>query len=278
MCGIYGAFGRDIRESVLRDIREATRDRGRDGHGEQVYALRGASAVLGSNRGAPTPEPRRVEAQPYGGVIHNGTIANDRELGNPAGEVDSAVLPRVLRLDSLRAFADSLSALRGSYALAAIGGDASTVYLAANYKPLSYVSPDGGLTVYFASMARHLVSATPPYAAPVPLTPYSALDLATGEHIALPVRDGKRVVVVASAGLDSTTAAAMLTAEGYEVRLLHFTYGCRAEGREAERIPRIAEALGATYEVLPLDYSAMKGASPLLNRAADLAVGAAGAE
>lgn len=265
MCSIFGALGY-VDDDVLEKLRQKAGDRGRDGGRVERYVLAGGlHAALGN---------WRAPLQPYDGVVHNGTIANDRELGALPGEVDSMVLPRVLDRSSLSAFAASLSRVVGSYALAVKTED--SVFLACNYKPLYYwASADG--TAYFSSMERHFDGLVPFGVRPAKLPPYTAMDLKTGERIELPRKDGRRALVIASAGLDSTAVAARLVREGYEVRLLHFQYGCRAQTRESERIPRIAHALGASHVVLTLPMP-WTSSSTLLREDAALAGATEGAE
>ena len=263
MCSIYGAVGRSIDYDRLMRIRMRAMDRGRDGHGEQEYAIPGAlnmRAVIGSWRATPTTELQNVSPPPYGGIVHNGTIANDRELGNLPENVDSFILQSVLDRSSVYKLADSLSKIKGSYALAIVAPD--TVYLAANYKPIHYSSI--GTNIYFSSMERHLLPEMPRYSRPQALTPYSAINLVTGETAQLARERSDKVLVIASSGLDSTTAAYLLRAQNLDVTLLHFTYGCHAGKAEERRIHKIAAHLNAKCVVLPLDYSLSGGGSPLL--------------
>lgn len=281
MCSIFGAVGPRLTEDdpILQRLREAAGDRGRDGGRMQFYDVAAPAhrAALGNWRATPTPEVEVAPFQPYDGVVHNGTIANDRLLGALAGEVDSMVLPRVLDRSSLEAFASSVLQLVGSYALAVVAPVRGTVFAAVNYKPLHYwMSADG--TVYFSSMARHFRGCLPYGTAPRRLPPYTAIDLFSGEALPLLGPAPKKVVVIASAGLDSTVAATTYARQGWEVRLLHFRYGCRAETREAQLIPQIAEALGASYAFLDVDYTRLAGGSPLLDASAPISGGVSGSE
>lgn len=274
MCSIFGAFGRDIDPGILGDIRRRAQDRGRDGGRVTFYDMPdGYTAVLGNWRATPTTESVAPDLQPYDGVVHNGTIANDRELGNPPGEIDSKVLPRVLDRSSVRALAASLGRVKGSYALAVAG--TNTVYLAANYKPVYYIGIEG--TVYFSSMERHLAGVAPWGTRPAKLEPYTALDLRTGEKGMLAREIHKRALVICSSGLDSTTVAYKLKSDGWDVTLLHFLYGCKAETREARLVEEIGKHLGAPVVFLDLDYSKFAGGSPLLTDK-EIAGGVEGAE
>ena len=276
MCSIYGAIGRSIDYDRLMRIRTRAMDRGRDGHGEQEYPIPGTynmRAVIGSWRATPTTELQHVTPPPYGGIVHNGTIANDRELGNLPENVDSFILQNIVDRDTVHKLAHSLSRIKGSFALAIVAPH--TVYLAANYKPVHYASI--GRNIYFSSMERHLLPEMPRYSRPMALEPYTVLDLVTGETAKLAREHSNKVLVIASSGLDSTTAAYLLYSQNLDVTLLHFDYGCRAGHVEADRIRRISEHLDVDYVILPLDYSLSKGESPLLTNN-PISEGIAGAE
>jgi len=268
MCSIFGAYalsssGSKIDMGIVDRIRELAQDRGRDGGRVQSYE--GGRIVLGNWRATPTPEiDKDFEYQPYDGIIHNGTIANDAELGGIAGEIDSQCLPRVVIRDAtLEDFARSLEQIKGSYAIAAVAKSPSrgpTVFLGANYKPLYYAVHDGVL--YFSSMERHLRPVFPWHIGIQKLPAYTCFDpsvtaLASENKrfVKLKRRVTNKCLVIASAGLDSTVAATMKVREGKDVTLLHFQYGCKAEGPETKAIQRIAEDLGCKLIFRPLDYS-----------------------
>lgn len=279
MCSIYGAYGlidRDAEiETNVQVIRENARDRGRDGGQIGRYLFpNGFVAYLGNWRARPTTELKDAPLQPYDGVVHNGTIANDKELGGQPGEVDSQVLARVIDRQSVFALRTSLEKVVGSYALAAVGAD--TVLLAANYKPLFYYSD--GETTYFSSMERHLKDLLAWGQRPVQVGPYEAVDLGKGHNCNLKRMNADSAVVVCSGGLDSTVVATFLKHQGYRVHLLHFIYGARAGERERRLIPLIAESIGATFSFERIDYTTMKGNSPLLDPTATISGGIKGAE
>lgn len=273
MCSIYGAFGKHISQHALSTVRRLASDRGRDGGRHEEFDLGEHKAVIGHWRAIPATEATGAPSQPYGGIVHNGTIANDLELGNPPGAVDSMVLQHVLDRRRLDALVASLGRIKGSYAMAVVGTD--RLYLATNYKPIYLLRL--GEAFYFSSMERHLLPLCPAGIRPQRLQPYSAIDLFTLEVANIPREDSKRALAICSSGLDSTTAAYDLKAKGWNVTLLHFTYGCRAESSEVARIREIGQHLGAPVVVLPIDYSQFKGQSPLLGDQA-IASGAAGAE
>jgi 7-cyano-7-deazaguanine synthase len=268
MCSIYGVIGRKetINEALFDRLRAQAGDRGRDGGRYESYELLdGRVGRVGNWRATPTPEREHAPLQPYDGVVHNGTIANDRELGARPGEVDSMVLPRILDRSSLQAFARSIRPIKGSYAIAAVAP--ATIYLACNYKPIHYARIGGA--IYFSSMERHFTGVLSPWLRPQKLSPYSVLDLSSDETEPLPRWFERRAVVIASTGLDSTVVAAKLRRDDWHVHLLHFRYGCQAEPREAERLERIAGALGCSHSFLDFNFAAqLRARSTLFGDAA----------
>jgi len=274
MCSIFGAFGTEINPGLLRLLQRNAGDRGRDGGRTEEFQLGPFRVILGNWRATPTPEVEKAPLQPYDGLVHNGTIANDRELGGLPGEVDSQVLPRVLDRSSLKAFRDSLQKVRGSYAIATVSEQTRSVFLACNYKPLYFwLSPEE--TIYFSSMERHFAGLLPFGTRPTKLQPYSVLDLRSRHVLSLREGSPQRAVVIASAGLDSTVVASQLARKGWDVHLLHFQYGCLAQTREEESIVKIAKALGTTYSFLPLDFRTLLQAKSTLLNQDDSAIGGA---
>lgn len=274
MCSIYGAFGRNIDREVMAKLAENAKDRGRDGGRLEWFDLGYREAALGNWRATPTTELEAGRLQPYDGVVHNGTIANDEELGRLPGEIDSEVLPRILDRSGLMEFRRSLLPVVGSYALAAVAD--RTVYLANNYKPLHWWGYEDG-PVYFSSMASHFEGICPPYQAPVQMPPYSVVDMRHLNQVCpLPRRRDRSVVVIASGGLDSTTVAAYYRDKGCRVAMLHFRYGCHAGEREEQRVPMIAKELGCEYAILDVPRGAVDNSA--LHRGGDIAAGVAGAE
>jgi 7-cyano-7-deazaguanine synthase len=271
MCSIFGAVGRNINYNVFETLRKSAGDRGRDGGRCEHYDLsHSRTALLGNWRATPTPEVEQAPLQPYDGVVHNGTVANDKELGGVEGEVDSMVLPRILWRTTLAEFATSVAQIRGSYAIAVATPE--TVFLACNYKPIHYWCDSDG-TIFFSSMERHFRDIVGPFERPRKMAPYSVLDLSTGESRQLTREDSRRVVVIASTGLDSTVVATQLVRAKWDVHLLHFLYGCRAEEQEALRVKRIADALRCSWSFVPLNFSATIGAKSTITTGTDDAIG-----
>lgn len=289
MCAIFGGI---IPESFLSgeksfkflDLVTASKSRGRDGTNYEIRPMSdGRVAIVGNSRAAPTTELAEAKLQPYGGFVHNGTISNDRTLGNTEG-VDSMVLPKVVSTESFAKFTDTLASIQGSYAIAAISANSDSIYLARNYKPL-YVLEDEGAK-WFASMPYMLSHiAGRKMIAPVEVPPYYTMDLRTGEARKLDFRlKPTKVLVVASAGLDSTAVATHYASQGKQVTLLHFKYGCRAESRELTRIRQIADYLSEKFatsckvRVMQLPYSEITSDSPILGDGRAIAGGVEGAE
>jgi len=274
MCSIFGAIGLSIDEDMVRRISTRAKDRGRDGGLVQRFQLHGGyTLVLGNWRATPTTELEVAPLQPYEGIVHNGIIANDVELGNVNGAVDSMILPQVIDRSSLAMVVDSVAKIRGSYAMVIRGDD--TAFAVVNYKPLYLLRKDE--TIYFSSMERHLSPECSFGQRPGRVAPYTAVDLRSGETRSLPRRDNDKALVICSGGLDSTTVAYVLREQGYEVSLLHFLYGCRAETQEVETIRRIGEHLHVSVIYQSIDYTSLSGSSPLFTDG-QIADGAAGAE
>jgi 7-cyano-7-deazaguanine synthase len=288
MCAIFGVLGNEskINQARVDALALQASARGRDGTRYQKFGLsRGKVAYLGNARAAPTTELSSGPLQPYEGLVHNGTISNDVELGRKDGEIDSMVLPRVLDTLTFQRFVESLKKIEGSYALATISDH--SVFLARNYKPLYYIDYEGA--TWFASMPYMLENAlnlSISGVAPVEVPPYSAVDLRS--FLTIPVdrriRNENKVLVIASAGLDSTAVATYYAAQGKEVTLLHFKYGCVAQTREIACIERIAEALNQKFatsckvRILSLPYEQINSTSPILAEGRDIAGGVEGAE
>ncbi len=258
----------------------------------------GARWAVANCRAEPTTEwvhhKRLDDVQPfsYDGVTvaHNGTVANDADiialhaLQAPT-QVDSWALLPVLDSEPIWSAAGLCELLKenvvGSWALLAGRGD--ELAASVNYRPLAAQLTDDGIA--FTSLARHgelgpgLVDRmTDPWTR---LRPYSTV-LVTPHGIdeaELRTNLSTRALVVASAGLDSTVVASMLLDEGWDVGLLHLTYGCRAEAREVAAVRDIAARLDVPLTILDLTaVFAAIGHSRLLDPTAAHAPGEAGAE
>lgn len=267
--------------------------------------------VIGNTRAEPTTEyvadKTLDDVQPFRvgpvTVAHNGVIANDRELcelyGVPldqpgASEIDTyrwtACLARHLELegdaDPGRVL-DVLENTEGSYAMA-VGHESGWLVLANNYRPI-WLRQLGNTGIEFSSVSPRDLPLTEQLAQGwVPMPANTALVCwPNGTMSWRPIRGGRdyrhpRALVVASGGLDSTVAAAIeVERRGYRnVDLLHITYGCRAQAREAEAIDRIALYLGVDVHTLDLTelFAAIGGSRLTGTRTDAVAGGEAGAE
>lgn len=264
MCSIIG-WNYNPGVAVIHFMLSNAKQRGRDGWGFEVDGeeyrglgdippdvlekIERGQRVVGNFRATPTTEEesREDNLQPYGGIVHNGTIANDHDFQD--GGIDSMVLPKIINKGAdIQEIHQSLKKLKGSYAVAFFHDDGSLI-TSTNYKPiyLSYAGTESGAGVIFASQDYMIPFITKPH--PV---------YCTGRHVlgSKYFTDYKpknnRAVISCSGGLDSTTVAYMLKDEGYEVQLVYFTYGCLAEERELSRVKEIAEHGGFHLETITM--------------------------
>lgn len=251
-------------------------------------------SLIGNLRAEPTTEyvkdKLHDDQQPYRvgkwAIVHNGTIANDKEwrTGEVNTTIDSAAIVELLdgqRTGHLdveelgRYFAGCVRLLKGSYAILATHTDhPGVVFAACNYRPIWYGRHDG--VTYFASSRDYFVEAI----APQMVEPYSVqVFLANGAvHRVDPQRMfNRKALVICSGGLDSVVAATWAKREGYEIDLLHFRYGSRAEGPEVHAISDVADALGVNVRYFDLPIYKPED-SPLLQADSKIAGGEAGAE
>lgn len=254
---------------------------------------------IANNRAEPTTEyvPRKTgaDAQPFGDgtvyVTHNGTIANDRELRSQFNihtetSIDTAVCPGLINQMGIER---ALQLLEGSFALGIIDRRfPQKLWLARNYKPLFLQSDPGRGALFFASRPQQLageMGIMEQLAGPaiVELPPYHLAEIngrtgAVNLRELTPRQPDRRALVICSGGLDSTTAARWAQLQGYEVTLLHFLYGSRAEKREVQAIKDIAAHLGVSYRLENLAWLGELGGSPLTDPALEIATGERGAE
>jgi len=309
----------------LLRLAEVTRQRGSDAFGYAIIGARGVRSshssltfdrerfeadlesayglpviVIGNVRAEPTTEwfnggVDASQMHPFVGgvldgtawvVVHNGTIANDRELeaegyerayGSP---IDSAVLPSLF---SRHGVVEGLGKVQGSYAVLAVDLAAPRVLHAAlNFKPLytAFVNHRR----WFSSQRSFLVQLGVPWAMTTqPLDQYESYTFGMGslsedgwpmlvnalqDYPILPFGDGS-ALVVCSGGLDSTVAATLAVQRhgAADVTLLHFRYGCRAQSKELASAQAIARALGTRLNVLNVEglFADIASTSPLLD-------------
>ena len=253
MCSICG--GTKFNNTALK-VFHLAKDRGRD---YSNLFFRNNSWIC-NHRAVPTTEVENPEFnQPFGTtykVVHNGTIANDKELGNKEGMIDSYVLGK-MDFPNLQAVVDNLSRVKGSYAVAILKPNGN-FYLACNYKPLFYCYC--GKELYFSSYEEHLVEAG--LTNIHKLEPYSAMDMETKEVLYFPRETYDHAIVICSSGLDSTAVAAWACHTHKKVTLLHFAYGCIAESNEVDRVKKISQyfkdkGFDCDYYIMPLNFNFM---------------------
>lgn len=258
------------------------------------------SVVIANTRATPTTEwaekstPQTI--QPFRGagwvVTHNGTVANDRELLAELdvtldAQVDTAVLPYLFGKYN---FEPGLGRIQGSFALAAVDyARPRTLFLAKSFKPLALMRHPSLPVIFFASVEEQLTPALGESHVDLTLprvenfAPYSLVTI-DGHSGACSLRPlsappaRRRALVIASGGLDSTVAATLLEREGYEVVLLHFTYGCHAETAELRSVRAVADALWCDHRIVPLRWLGDLGASALTTSGSWIAPCEVGAE
>lgn len=249
-------------------------------------------ALVGNLRAEPTTEyvkdKLHADQQPYSlngwSVVHNGTIANDKELRTHEvpTTIDSAAIVELLGAARpwFYGFVESVRALRGSFAILAVHNNIpGELYVAVNYRPVWYIDTPFGY--FFASSRDNF----PEEYVPQMVQPYTITRFAlNAEHqgrftlqLHTAARESKKALVVCSGGLDSVVSAAWAQSDGYDVTLLHFIYGSRAQGPEVAAIERIAQELGVPHIVQPVNLY-RPGDSPLLDKDSKIAGGEAGAE
>ena len=277
MCGIIAVW--NIKTSIIDSSLKKLSLRGRDGYGFFVTDLNSSKTertlanvetystlsnikpviCLANSRATPTTEYETgagfdiKNQQPFENkrfvVVHNGIIANDKELIKkfklkPIANVDSAILPELfLELGVVK----GLKELKGSYAILCWDKQEKKLYAAKNFMPLRvFLEPDKALFISLQEMA--------PLQPTEEVRPYSCIeiDIVTGDveqYSLYPRERNKKVLVICSSGADSATTAYLYKHLGYEVGLVHFKYKQAAEGVELHCIKRLAKKLGAKLYV-----------------------------
>lgn len=313
---VESEFGRFYVNKTLSELWTASHARGRDGRGFQLLlqgtakptvvksatrlgsspnkapeipSLCRGGSLIGNLRAEPTTEyvadKHDDDQQPYRcgpwSIVHNGTIANDKELRTweVPTKIDSAAIAEVLKdkEPKLDEFVSAVKLLKGSYAILAQHDERPDhLFIAANYRPVWYAVTSHGV---FVASARDFL---PAWSTPQMLEPYSAMEL--GRYgplgrvsLRANTNTAAKALVVCSGGLDSVVSAAYAKSLGMEIHLIHFLYGSRAQGPEVEAVQAVAKALDCPVTLFPLNvYS--KGDSPLLDPDSKVAGGEEGAE
>lgn len=265
------------------------------------------ATIIGNTRAEPTTEyvkEKSVEdQQPYGQgdwqIVHNGTIANDKQIRELShsflptnmyvhSKIDSAAIVEALECefivegDYFEQFKSTIKRLKGSFAILAMTKNDNELFVAANYRPIWYITIDGG--IFFASTRD---SFPPGYNAQM-VSPYSMTHVYVNESGDLridklslnpPTIAKHKVLVICSGGLDSVVSATYVQRVlGHDVELMHFIYGSRAQGPEVKAIEDVAKHLN-----VPLHFKAIPSVwdtedSNLLQSDGTIAGGEEGAE
>lgn len=236
--------------------------------------------LLNNNRAEPTTEfvsnKQLSDVQPYSfgetHIVHNGTIANDKELIQEYNlkldtVIDSSVIAPIF--DKCDFASDSIidilqNKLIGSYALAVYNTKHKKLVLATNYKPLSILYNRKDDVLYFSSLEDYLVSSEYNRVFSeenlIEVEPYTCLiiDINTRDIKSYNLYKKKlgkqKALICASSGLDSTVAASWAKKQGYDITLLHFDYNCRASERERESIQNISNFFGCELVTIKADF------------------------
>ena len=269
--------------------------------------------ILWNNRAQPIPEGdanNRHNRQPihfegWWGT-HNGTISNDKILAqkfniSAQSDVDTEIaLARFSQLyehyKDKELVQNWSSEMEGGMALAIVSqNDPSKIYIAKNFKPL-YVYANVNLIV-FASEKKNIVAGMglesildldskidwiPPYTGLV-IQSHSVdmFPIQTLHRTVLEPLDDKRAVVIASGGIDSSTAAAVASKihSCTEVTMLHFDYGQLASERELGAVKAVASSLpNVSYENIDLKWMGKLVDTPLVSNDVYLPLGEESAE
>jgi len=300
MCGIVGFYRVDEKETIIQMI-DNLRIRGRDGFGiliksnsyftkiqdKEINPIKERlseisfhnKVILGNSRAMPEIEYMQgagdsiINLQPFQNdewiVVHNGGISNDLELRKKykiktESKVDSSILPSLF---SIRGIIEGLKEIEGSYAIIAYNFKDKSLWWGSNFMPLHYVitSRNG---IIIASL-KEMFSKYNNDIKEVP--PYTLFRYQNGVINSFPLfrrEPNKKVLVICSGGIDSTTTAYLYNYIGYQVNLLHFNYGQAAEKAETFSVKKIAQHLKAPlmiYDARPL-FKPFKNASLLLSQ------------
>jgi len=253
---------------------------------EKLYGIlnENSRVIIANNRAEPTTEyvnkKSEDDIQPFEGerfiLTHNGLIANDKELETRfhitrKTKIDSAVVPLILDkywkgdLEGLR---DLLNEIKGSFAF--VIGDKKRpdrIYIAQNFKPVYMMFNKELGAIFFTSLDEYFNASA--FDSVTKLDPYSIVEVTNSleiNKIDLLKREErkKKVLVIASGGLDSTVAATYLLKKGYEITLLHFNYHHKAEEKEREAVKKISEYLQVPLVEINTDLFKIIGHATLL--------------
>lgn len=224
--------------------------------------------ILINNRATPTTEwfgSRIVDCQPFADTrkeiysIHNGTIANDKELISThdlktQSKIDSSVISPLFAEIGDEIWYE----LKGSYAVALFNTVNDELILAKNYKPLELWYRNG--MYVFSSFIdielKHFLSSKG--FIQYDFEPYTRLKITDKGIVENDIETiiSNKALVICSGGLDSTTVAKIACDrhDAENVLMLHFRYGCKAEDPETIAVKKISEYLGCGLEFVDIDW------------------------
>ena len=283
MCGIFALYRLKGTASdtnpILKSLIESSKLRGRDGTGYKTFPW----GFIGASRARPLPEGRDFTYPHLDGkysVVFNGTISNADELAQELKlniTVDTEVIVPCIKKFGYVGAAEKLV---GGFAI--LVAERTSLHVIRNFKTLWYLYVgdvfliaserefllpfSGGLfsrdepRSFPSDKVLHLIGKEQLWSDFVP-TIWGGREL-----------DDNKAIIVASAGLDSATAAAIAKKIHHkEVLMLNFDYGQRARVREWQAVQDVAKALGCESEQieLPLAFKS----SPLTNVDSELPLG-----
>lgn len=260
-------------------------------------------AIVSNSRAYPTQELVQKQLgsedlQPFESerfiVSHNGIISNDSRIATKFDitrptQTDTYVIPWALdkfiqgekSLDVMHQLVEFFrNEVEGSFAMIIWDKKLLTMFFVTNFMPLYWILDRRGV-IYAASEPEMLDSHTDSWKTFTytylgisergQFRPYSVSMFDSNGIISSEFRkektDPKKVVISFSGGNDSMVNARLYQSQGYQVNLLHFTYGQRAEALEKRAAEKIAANWGMPLhivDVAPL-FKQISRESVLLN-------------